>query len=403
VLRDAPLAELPTAVNDAVRLLGGLMSLESMLSEGERLAGILASRLEPSAVEAELDAIREGVGSGAQALRDRIGHLDPEDGAAVAAVEADLRALAGSLRGSARAVSEALGFGEATLVYLNAAGLRTRAGEAAAVLRQVRLDAVERAATWLRDTLRPILGAEIQGLPPRSLADLLELLEEQIEDVAHDIREADLSPLTNSVDEGLGAITDVTGELEEAVTSARDALVGAVEAVEDAVAAVPVERVVRAIRSLLAEVEAVMARVTEVVAGAQEALEGVATTVTGVLEDVEAALDAFRDAAKALFDELADALDALDLDQALGTVTGGVEEFARTLGSVELAPYFDEAVGAVSTASDVVEAVRPSGRWTWRRSSPTSRRSWESGPTASSPSGPRSRPRWPRSRPPTTP
>src|SRR5215218_3966212 len=144
-----PGAGVVEAVDGGVRTLGGLMALETVLSEAERLTGVMAAQLDPVALRADLAALDAALAPGGTDLSGVLSAADPADPAAVRAATGLALAAAARLEALDARLSAAMGLGEATLVYLDVDQVLAEADAATTLLRTADVDPLGRLAARL--------------------------------------------------------------------------------------------------------------------------------------------------------------------------------------------------------------------------------------------------------------
>jgi hypothetical protein len=283
--------------------------------------------------------------------------LDPADGAAVEAAAQAIASAAGRLDDVTAFLARAMGFGEATLVHLDLAGLERQVQASTAMLRQVDAAVVGRAVSALVGKLTPVFSLDL-GTPVASGLDaLLALLEEKAADIAAAVAGVELGAVTGPLTEGLGAVTGVIGQISDALGRVTQAVRTSLETVRTAVAAVPLDEVVGAIRGVLDVVTQALDAVRGVVDRVSGTLNDVAGTATTAIGLAEEAVDNFKKAVDDLLKQAADFVEELHLADAIGKIADQVNGFAQALGRVQMRPYFDQASEVIGTTADVVGAL----------------------------------------------
>lgn len=344
-------------IDGSVRVIGGLMALESVLSEADRLTGLMAQQFDPATVQPAVDAALAAFGEGPSALADFVAHLDPSQPAEVDAAVAAVADAAGKLAELRELLSTAMGFGEATLVYLDVDRVQTELQAAATMVRAADLDPVERTARAVADAVAPLLPHDLSGLPSFNLESLLAALEGKVADFAAKIRAFDAAALAAPLTEGLATVTGVIHGLAEVIDRVTAAIRGALEQVRQAVAALPFDAITSAVRAIVQPVAALLDAIRQLVAGIETALHGAVTETTQALGEVEQVVDGFKTEIEALFGEAKTVVDSVHVDQIAGAVADRIKTLADALAKARMDPYFDTAVAAVGTATDVISKV----------------------------------------------
>ncbi|HET9932731.1 MAG TPA: hypothetical protein VFQ35_18635, partial [Polyangiaceae bacterium] len=113
-----PVTETFRVVDGTARAFGGLMMLETVLAEAERLSGILSRQLDAAHITAQIDGLEAALSLGPVTLADFVTSVAPNDPATVAAATNAVLAFATSLDALRDDVAAGFGLGEATLVYM---------------------------------------------------------------------------------------------------------------------------------------------------------------------------------------------------------------------------------------------------------------------------------------------
>jgi hypothetical protein len=348
------------ALGGAVRAVGGLMALESVLSESDRLTGLMAQQLDPTAVGAAIDAALAALGDGPGSLADLVAHLDASQPAGAAAVEtaaAGIAAAGERLSALRDQLAGAMGFGEATLVHLDVDRVQAELETAAGMVRGADLDALERVVRSAGALVTPLLGLDLSGLPSFDLPGLLAALEGKVAGVAARIRAFDAASLAAPLAQGLGTVTGVIRALADALDRVTAALRGALEQIRQAVASLPFDAVASAIRGVVEPVTAVLDAIRQLLAGIESTLHGAVTATTQALTDVENVVAGFKANVEKLFGDAKTFVEKIHIDAAVGQVADGIKAFDAVLAQAQMQPYFDTAVAAIGTAADVLTAV----------------------------------------------
>ncbi len=348
------ISSLLPAVDSLVRAVGGLMMLETVLAESQRLTGVMAQRLDAGAVRRQVDQVMALL---APALAARIAATPPGDEAALDAVVNAVRVAADQLGALQQDLSAAMGLGEATLAYLNVDQVQLEVASAAALLRNIDLSPLERQLRGALGGLGPFMAFDFAGAPAQSLGALLGQAETEIANFAGKINDWNPADLVGPLQDGIAKLTaplaDLTQLIEQAMVSIRAAL----DAVKRVIVELPVQGLVGAINALLAPITQALALITQLVADVAAALGTAADAAVAALGEVEGLVDGFKAEVQALFADARQFVEGLNLDAVAGTLADRIGEFTQAVAQAELKPYFDTAVQAIDTATGVVEAV----------------------------------------------
>ncbi len=360
---DFPLLDILRGVEAGSQLLGGLMGLETVLSEAERLSTLLGARLDPQALLAEGSALSSwllGTAGADAGLVARLQTLNVADGPTLAASVHELVEVGVALAALREHCAAGLGLGEATLTYLDIDALRAEIEATRAALRSTDADPARRVADALARLLAPVLGFNLGALadgPAGGLSALLATLETQVATLAAGIDALDVDAITAPLAAGVASLTAPLRTLQGLINDALQALRSALDAVRSAVDALPLDALADALRSFVAPVAEAMDAVTALLTDTEAALQTAADATSAALNAVDGALDGFTLQMDSLFGQAQQAVDQVDLDAVMAQVAQAVQQFADALGQASLQPVFDTAVTAIHAATDVVQAV----------------------------------------------
>jgi len=329
---------LASAVSAAIRVLGGMMSLETLLAEAERLTGVMRRQLDSATVNARGAAITA-----------TFTEVELSTGALLS-LETDLV----SLRDL---VARGMGFGEATLVYLDLPQAQSGLALAAAMVRETDLSPLETTLATLAARLAPALAFDLSGVPARGLDEVLRELEARTADLAQRITGYDVAAISAPLTATLSAATDIPNRLTSVITEVTMTVRGGLETLRDAVQALPLDAIGHALRTAMQPIVELLGFLTELLAAIKQALEAAVAAVRATLGKAEDAVDEFKDAVDALFQGAETFIDGLNLDAVVGRIADNVKAFADLISKAQLKPCFDTATGAIDTATGVVEKV----------------------------------------------
>ncbi len=356
-LPDVPLTGVIVALDGAVRVVGGLMVLDSVTGDIDRLVQIMARRLDPAALDRELAALDTLLTFDGVELADAMAAVDVSDLRQlqrVATAVAEIAATLGRLRDE---YSAAMGLGEATLVYLDIDALAAELDTGRTLIRTGDLAPLNALAARAAGALQPVLRQDLLAGPTHQLEELLGDLEGRLATIAGGIASLDVEALTRPLDEGLHLVTAPVDALTRVLDDVRVAYQGALRTVQEGVAALPLRDVANAIHALLAPIANVLAVVNQVVEDVLAALQTAADVTTATLGEVESLVDGLKQQLDAVFGVVRDFLKTVNLDQALGAVAENIQKLATALEQARMEPYFDTAAGAIDAAASVIDAV----------------------------------------------
>jgi tetratricopeptide (TPR) repeat protein len=355
--RSVPVAEVITAVEGGLRLLAGLMSLETVLAESERLTQGMAQIYDAEAIAGGLDALRRSLGSDGSTLAAFIDAVDENAPGEVDAAVVAVQSVATLLEGVREQLAAAMGLGEATLVYLDVDVVQAEMARAARIVREAALAPLRRLSAALAERIAPLLAFDLGAIGAQALDGVLDQAEAQIAGVASRIAALDLAALVAPVIGGLETLSGVFARVAEVVTGIVVTFQGAMQQVKDAIAALPLDTIADAIRQVLAPITTVIDTVSEVVETIEEALGEAAEVTELALGQIDGALATFQQSIDNLFAGARQVVESANIDAVVGVVSDKIREFADLIAQAQLKPYFDTAVGAIDIATGVVEAV----------------------------------------------
>ena len=348
------LTEVLPAADAALRAYGGLMVLESVLSESQRLTGVMAAQIDAPSVQRDLQALAATLDA---ALVDRINAVDVADAAALQVLAELLAAGAQRFQVLREEVAAGIGLGEATLAYLDVDQVQHEMDTAAAMLRGIDLAPLGRLLADALGGLAPVMQFDIEHAPAQSLEALVAAAEAQIGSQAAAIEAWDAAALAQPLRQGIDTLTAPLTRLADLITQITTKLRSAMEAVRDVVSAAPVRSIADAIHAVLAPVTQALQLITDLVGDISAALTTASQAAVTALEAVEGTVDGFKADVEALFAQAEQFVAGLHLDQVAGEIGQKVAEFAAALERAQMKPYFDTAVSAIGSATDVVSKV----------------------------------------------
>ena len=345
------------ALDGVVGALGGMMALESVLSEAERLSRTMAATTTPAVLTeglAAIDAALRGEGTSLAAL---VSGVDANDAPSVNAAINAVVGVADRFAALQEQFTAALGMGEATLVYLDVARLQSEIDTARGMVRTADLEPLRRLAAAVAPALQPFMALDLGALPAGNLGALVARLESEVAAIAAGIAAVDPAGFVSPLTDGIRTITAPLREANRLVAEATVALRAALDQVRAAVAALPFQAVADALRTFLAPIAQVLDAIRALLAEIESALNTAAGAATTALNQIDGALTTFKNAIDGLFAQAKTAVESVKIEEVLGAVGQNVQAFADLLGQAQMQPYFDTAAGAINAATSVVSAV----------------------------------------------
>lgn len=342
------------AVEGAVRVLGGLMTIETLLAEAEQISLRLPGMLDAPALRARFAALEHLAGSGSVAFLDGVAADDLEG--ARAAVRLAF-SLAGQLDSLREQTAASLGLGEATVLYLDMARLKLELDAAGAIVRTTDLDPLRRLMASVASGLGPLAQFDPGAAPSRTVDEWLTVVEGHIQQLAAAVRSLDLTRFTDPLADGIGTVTGAIDRVADVIQSVTVAFRAAMEQVRAAVAALPLEQIAETVRTFLGPVTAAVQAISDLLDAIEAELAQAATVTSGALTQIDEIVSAFSTEVNDLFASARQAVEAANLDQVIGAIEDNIRGFADVLAKAQMKPYFDTASGAIGGAADVIGAV----------------------------------------------
>ncbi|HYN82252.1 MAG TPA: hypothetical protein VES88_12170 [Gemmatimonadaceae bacterium] len=258
-------------------------------------------------------------------------------------------------------VSKALAFGEASAGIMGIAVARerfARLGESTAKVNHQSLNDVATSLGTLIETRKTAIH------PSATVADELDATVRQLLlDLKGRIDAFDVSSIEKGIDDFVATVTLPIDKLEAFKRDVEREVRGALETIRQAITAVDVtplraefdgamHQVEATVGSLAAEVGNVRKVVEEAIAAATAALQEAHDFVLHPEHGLKAQIDA-------VFAALRDLLTQLNIQGVVDDVTGAVNDIARELERIELAPVIDATVSAIDTVAAILDKVAP--------------------------------------------
>lgn len=349
--------ELAQALVAAIRVLGGLTSLETVLSEAERLTRVMADQLDPTELDAQRSRIDAILDSRPGALPAFLQGIDPSHPAELEAARSAITSLDTQLLKLRDQLAEGMGYGEATLVFLDFARAQNDLAIASRLVHETDLGPLERTVASLGARIAPFLNLDLAGAPARGFDEVITLLEGRVATVAARITAFDITTISAPLSGFLENATDLPARLTTAIAEVTTRIRGALDNVRGVVQRLPIDAIGTAIRQALDPVRQCLEFLTRLLGSIMEALQAALIAVRTTLGKAETAVDEFKSAVEALFQDAAAFVESLNLEGVIGQVTDNVRQLADVIAKAQLKPYFDTATDALGTATGVIENV----------------------------------------------
>ncbi|HEU4730708.1 MAG TPA: hypothetical protein VFT22_22590, partial [Kofleriaceae bacterium] len=353
----AQVRDVIAALDGVTRVLGGEMSLETVLAQGERLTTLVARQLDQADI-ARLVAVADAALPADGSLAAFVRGLDPDQPADVAAALAAIKHARAAVDRLVEGLATGMGLGEATLVYLDVDTMQREVDRGLGVIRDADLAPAKRVIADGMAWLGPLLARiDLGAIPELTLEALLTRIEGAVGDVASGISAIDTAGAVRPVADVLAKIADVARTVADALDAVVQQVRQAIGAIRDVVAALPIDAVADAIRTVLAPISAALDFLKGVIGTIGDTIEDAAGAAIAALHTIEQAVDQFIAQVDELFGVAKKFIDDLHIDQVLGQVADKIRAFAELVGRARMQPYFDTAVDVIGTTADVVGAL----------------------------------------------
>ena len=336
-----------------VRLVGGLIAVETVTAKIERGAALVGGVLD--ATLAARDAAHLGrIVAGD--LPTRIAAVDLQNTIAVDALLGELRTYAIAVRAVQESWSTGLGFGEAALVGLDVSGCGAQLAIARAALDESIVPAVGSLAASVRGWLDPVMTAQLPD-PAATLDDTYATIVELADPLRSAIDRLDTASLAAAIAHGttsaLTPILAVTDTLESVST----AIGGSLREVRALIESIDLQPVIDGVSAVLQPITATLDAIDDAISVGTDAIETVAQSIIDGLGEVADAISDVAALVEAALGGLSDRLDEVDFEAVQAAISGGLGQVASKLESAQLTPYFDAANDIIDTTADVIDKV----------------------------------------------
>lgn len=335
-----------------VRAMGGLMRVESALSEAERLSHMLRDQLARDRTLAELRMVEESLAHALDRLRAAATDAAVLDEADVAGRDALAR-----LDLVQESIARRFAFAESTLLYADLPGTLAEVQAGLADAQGVDVAGAGASIGKVIDRMMPALSIPLPPAPADSFEALLQLVEREVGSLATKIEGLNVEKVGAPVASLMEKVTIPIRELQRLNDELVHAADGATQQVTALINALPTQELADAINTATAPVRAAMTAVSDAVAALQGALGDAAGAATSALDAAESAVNALMTALEALMGDAAAFVSELGVDRAIGELQERLRQVAAALEKANVAPYFSAADDAIDTTASVLEKV----------------------------------------------
>lgn len=348
--------DLIAALDALTRIVGGEMSVETVLAEGERLTTLVARQLDRDDIERLVAAATVAVDGGGLAAR--LQALQPDQTADIDAAVIAIRHARTAVERLIDALATGMGLGEATLLFLDVDTMQREVDLGLGLIRDADVAPIRRSVAdgvgWIRPHLDRL---NLDAVPALTLDALLTQVEGAVGNVAAGISAIDTVAAVRPLADALARLADVARTVADALESVVRDVRLAIGTIRDIVASLPIGAIADAIRTALSPITAAVDFLKTTIGAIAGGMHAAAEGAMGVLHTIEQSIDGFIAQVDALFGVAKTFIDDLHLDQVLGTVADKVREFADLISRARMKPYFDTAVDVIGTTADVVGAI----------------------------------------------
>ena len=340
------------AVLGIIRALGGIMRVESALSEAERLTLTMQAQVDAETAALELSSVQVAIDYAVERLNaaraDAALELEAERATLEALQRIDL---------TRESVARRLAFAESTLLYADLANTLAEVRLGLEEAQQVDLQAAGAAIGRMVERVMPAFSLPMPPAPADSFAAMLDLIEAQVQEIARRIEAIDVARVGAPVASLAGAITKPVRELDRLGTELMVGARGAIESIAAVVSDLPTDELTSAVRTVTDPVRAALEQITELIQDIESGLTQAATAATTALGAAEQAVDTLVNALRGVITAAADFVDGLNLDAVVGQLDEQLGTLRGALEQAAVRPYFSAAVDAIDTAAGVLESV----------------------------------------------
>jgi hypothetical protein len=344
-------ALLPSLLN-VIRAIGGILRVESALSEAERLTSLMQLQLTGDGAGNELTSLKVSLDYAIDRLRAAATDATIETEAERAAFEALKR-----VDLTRESVARRFAFAESTLLFADLAGTLREAQAGLDDAQGVDLAAAGASIGKLVDRVMPAFSIPLPPSPADSFDALLKIIEEKVQEIARRIEAVDVTKIGAPVATLANAVTNPIRQVEQIGTELTQKAQGAIESVAQLVSSLPTAEIVQAVDTVTAPVRAAMNTIDGVVQSAQAGVQELSAGATEALSDAEQAVDGLASALQGVMNAAVAFVRDLHLDAAVGQLDERLNALRSALEQASVRPYFSTAVDAIDEAASLLEKV----------------------------------------------
>lgn len=298
----------------------------------------------------------DGYSAAAASLRAVVGgNSESETAARTALVDARI-----ALQAYVDALSQALAFGEATVAAVDVPNASLRFEAIGKSLAGVKPEALADVSASFEALVGK--GSAIMTPPKTAASELDATVRRILLDVKSRVDEFDVSSIQKGIDSVITTLTLPIDKLEAFKADIEGAVRGVLETIRDAIAAVDLTPLRTEFDRVMSEVEGTVKQVSgEITEVRQSVDEGIARASAALQEARDFVLgeQGLKAQIDAVFNQLRDLLQQLNVQGALDGVTGAVGEISAQLERIEISPVVDATVTAIDTVAAILDKVAP--------------------------------------------
>ncbi|MGQ0641724.1 MAG: hypothetical protein ACT4P6_13325 [Gemmatimonadaceae bacterium] len=322
----------------------------------ERAAELLDASLRTDAFVTLRQAAIDGYATANAALRAvASGNVESELAAKTA-----LLAARAALQAYIDALSRALAFGEASAATVDVATASLRFEAIGKSLADVKRESLTEVAAAFEALVGK--GAVIKTPAKTAASELDATVKRILLELKGRVDDFDISSIQKGIDSLITTLTMPIDKLESFKADVESAVRGALETIRDAVAAVDLTPLRAEFDRVMSEVEGTVKQVSGEITEVRQAVDEGIARASAALSDArdfvlgEQGLKAQIDA---VFKQLRDLLQQLNVQGTLDTVTGAVADVSVQLERIEIAPVVDATVTAIDAVAAILDKVAP--------------------------------------------
>ncbi|MEY4748475.1 MAG: hypothetical protein RIQ60_689 [Pseudomonadota bacterium] len=344
----APLGAWGGGLTSFVALAGGLMAVESRSRLIEHGPASARERLAPLRRK-RLDVL---LAWGDSQLPEQL-TASPDD----PALAKQLAAYLVELDDTVRVLEDAVGTAELALAYDDPQRAAAQLVALEPLLEGTPAEPLQDLCEQLVERLSPPLASAAAATGGASLDAGINAALAQLGQLEAALAALDATALAAPVRNAIGALTGGLQGVADGIGSGVGAITLALHAVRDAVAAIDLRPLTDMVRALLQPVVDALQALDELLADVMDAIGDAMDLARGAITAVRDGILGAAEAIRQAFDQVAAAVQALDLAGKVAALQGGIQAVASELERIRLEPFFDTSRDVMETAADALRLV----------------------------------------------